>query len=103
MERKNKTLNDEKSLLRNIVSLLTPRNYPNMRELFLLFIFPSLMAKKNIVTTHARDEGEGEEIYQDRVTRVGTGGKFINCRSYAWHFDADNLFPFEMRLRTLRR
>jgi hypothetical protein len=28
-----------KNRLRNIVSPLTPRNYPNMRELLLLFIF----------------------------------------------------------------
>lgn len=48
-----------KNRLRNIVSPLTPRNYPNMRELLLLFIFPLLLisfscvfwARRNIVAT----------------------------------------------------
>lgn len=41
-----------KNRLRNMVSPLTPRNYPNMRELFPLFIFPSFFRSRseNIVT-----------------------------------------------------
>lgn len=82
-----------KNRLRNIVSPLTPRNYPNMRELFLyLFchhssipLFALWRGTRNIVTTHAHWRDEEEE--EDKI--IEGGGKFINCRlnveTYAWY------------------
>jgi hypothetical protein len=73
-----------KNRLRNIVSPLTPRNYPNMRELLLLFIFlpfslcvcVSGMVKycRNIkfiaCTSKRRQDKDGKK-----------GGNLLNCRS----------------------
>jgi hypothetical protein len=66
-----------KNRLRNIVSPLTPRNYPNMRELLLLFIFllfPRFTGQENIVTTLNLAH---REVSVDTDEQKKKGKKFI--------------------------